>query len=81
MTSTGQTIVASEPRWVEIERPPYADQPLYCHACGAMIPRRYWDPGNGDPYCGPACRDLERRVEALTTRFPHATRPPVNRGS
>jgi hypothetical protein len=66
-----------EGRWVEIELPPYATRSLYCHACGAMIPKRYWDIGLGErrAYCGPPCEALERRVEELARRFPVAARP------
>jgi hypothetical protein len=42
-----------------------------------MIPKRYWDVGEGErrTYCGPPCEALERRVEELARRFPVAARP------
>jgi hypothetical protein len=42
-----------------------------------MIPRRYWSPndGAGRTYCGPACEELERRVEVLRAKLPDAIRP------
>jgi hypothetical protein len=42
-----------------------------------MIPRRYWtvDGGEARTYCGPACEELERRVESLRASFPEAARP------
>jgi hypothetical protein len=68
-------------RWVAFELPPYAVQGVHCHACGAMIPRRYWTlaQGDGPRYCGPACEELERRVEELGRRYPEATRPAATR--
>ena len=70
--------MASRPgRWVAFEAPPYATQGVYCHACGAMIPRRYWtvDGGDARTYCGPACVELERRVEDLRATLPDPVRP------
>jgi hypothetical protein len=68
-------------RWVVFERPPYAAVGMYCHACGAMIPRQYWTLEGGDApvYCGPACEELERRVEALRRRDPEPSRPLATR--
>ena len=63
-------------RWVEIDRPPYMLEPLYCAACGAMIPRRYWEI-EGRRYCNPECEGLERRVEELQRRYPEPIWPPA----
>jgi hypothetical protein len=55
-------------RWVEVDRPPYATANIYCTACGAMIPRRHWNPGDGKPYCNADCVRLEERVASLACR-------------
>jgi hypothetical protein len=63
--------VNQHPHWIELNRPIYHADPLYCHACGAMIPRRYWQPGGGETnaYCTPRCHAVEARVDELLQRW------------
>jgi hypothetical protein len=57
--------------WIEIARPPYVTDVVRCSSCGMTIPARYWDAGEGltNPYCSPACLELEARVSALRERY------------